>query len=308
MFELAERTAFITGGAQGIGLGIARAFAKEGARLALVDLHESALDTARAELSALTRVETFALDVTDRDAYARVADEAEERLGPVTVLCNNAGVGGSYPIASMTYELWDLLVGTNLGGVVNGIQTFLPRMIARGEPAHVVNTASAAGLAPGGSAAGYMYEGTKAGVIGLSEALSKQLGHEGHPIGMTVLCPGPVATNLVATGRAAHGRRSGEVALTSEQASEHEGQLTEQESYLKYLGLPVETVGQMLVDGLRAGRTHVVTDRSMAESIGIRAKTLFTSLPAETEHDRRIAKQTAAQMREHLKSGGTTTR
>ncbi|WP_431784622.1 SDR family oxidoreductase [Streptomyces chumphonensis] len=304
MFELEGRTAFITGGAQGIGLGIARAFAKEGARLALADLDEQALGAASAELSALTRVETFRLDVTDRAAYAGVADEAEERLGPVSVLCNNAGVGGSYPVEAMTYELWDLYVGTNLGGVVNGVQTFLPRMIARGGPGYVVNTASAAGLAPTGGQAGYMYEGTKAGVIGLSEALSKQLGHEGHPIGVTVLCPGPVASDMVATGRAARERLAGEVRLTAEQEEVREGLLAEQDSYLKYLGLSPDAVGQMLVDGVRAGRLHVITDRSMAEPLATRAKALFTSLPPETEHDRRLARHIAAQMREFARSGG----
>ncbi|MEV7020386.1 SDR family NAD(P)-dependent oxidoreductase [Streptomyces sp. NPDC093991] len=305
MLELAGRTAFITGGAQGIGLGIARSFAKEGVRLALADIDEDALGAARAELSAVTDVETFTLDVTDRAAYAEVADAAEDRLGPVTVLCNNAGVGGSYPVTAMSYELWDLFLGVNLGGVVNGVQTFLPRMIARGEPAHVVNTASAAGLAPMGGQAGYMYEGTKAGVIGLSEALSKQLEHEGHPVGVTVLCPGPVATNMVVTGRAARGALRN-VVLTAEQEETREGLLAAQESYLRSLGLSPDAVGDMLVAGIRAGRLYVITDRSMAEQLAGRAKALFTSLPPETEHDRRIARHVAAQMREAARSGGTT--
>ncbi|GAB2609843.1 SDR family NAD(P)-dependent oxidoreductase [Streptomyces capparidis] len=307
MQDLAGRTAFVTGGAQGIGLGIARNLAREGMRLALADIDEAALEAARSELAPVTRVETFTLDVGDRAAWARAADAAEERLGPVALLCNNAGVGGGYPVSAMSYELWDLILGTNLGGVVNGIQTFLPRMIRRGGPGHVVNTASAAGLAPTGGQTGYMYEGSKAGVIGLSEALAKQLHHEGLPVGVSVLCPGPVASNMVATGRAA-GSRVPVAGLSEEQAAAREALLAEQENYLRHLGLPPDEVGAMLVAGVKAGKLHIITDRSMAEPLAARAKALFTALPPETEHDRRISRAIAAQMRQFVKAGGTVAR
>lgn len=306
MLELAGRTAFITGGAQGIGLGLARAFAKEGVRLALADIDADALASAEAELSAVTEVAGFVLDVTDREAFARIADEAEERLGPVSLLCNNAGVGGSYPVSAMSYELWDLILGVNIGGVVNGLQTFLPRMIARGEPAHIVNTGSTAGLAPQGGQGGYMYEGTKASVIGLSEGLARQLGYEGHPIGVTVLCPGLVATNMVATNRAARRRITGDLGLTTEQEEDRERLLTEQDFYLRQLGLSPEAVGDMVVEGVRSGKPYVITDRSVAEPLAARSKALFMALPPETEHDRRIARHVAAQMREAARSGGKT--
>ena len=150
MTEVAGRAAFITGGANGIGLGIARAFARAGARLALADVDAEALGAAKAELAKETEVETFVLDVRDRDAYARAADVAESRLGPVSLLCNNAGVALAVPVEQMSYESWDFALGVNLGGVVNGLQTFLPRMLARTKElrgGHVVNTASGAGLA-----------------------------------------------------------------------------------------------------------------------------------------------------------------
>ena len=161
MTEVAGRTAFITGGGNGIGLGIARAFARAGARLALADRDADALASAKAELSGMTAVETMVLDVRDRDAFGRAADDVEAKLGPVSLLCNNAGVSGGAPAGKFTYELWDWSLGINLGGVVNGVTTFLPRMIARGDGGHVVNTASGAGLietprarsiAPAGSA------------------------------------------------------------------------------------------------------------------------------------------------------------
>src|SRR5215469_15133582 len=186
-------TAFITGGARGIGLGIARAFAQDGAKLALVDIEEAALNAARTELSELTSVEIFMLDVRDRAAYARVADEAEARLGPVSILCNNAGVAWGSNVPHLSYEQWDWVLGINLNGVINGIQTFLPRMIERKVATHIVNTASGAGLIAEGS--GILYTTSKFAVVGLSEALRREL--EPFRIGVSVLCPGPVATSIL---------------------------------------------------------------------------------------------------------------
>jgi NAD(P)-dependent dehydrogenase (short-subunit alcohol dehydrogenase family) len=298
MIELAGRTAFITGAAQGIGLGIARAFAKEGARLALVDIDEAALDAARIELSAAAEVATAVLDVRDRNRYAQVADELEERLGPVSVLCNNAGVGGSTPVAEMNYPLWDLILGVNLGGAINGIQTFLPRMIARGEPGHIVNTASAAGLAPMGGMTGYVYDTSKVGVIGLSEALGKQLAHEGHPIGVTALCPGPVASNGATAARAAFSTLD----IPDDPADEERRE--EQARYVRWLGIPPDEVGPMVVEGIRANRLYVITDRTMAGALALRAKALYQALPPETEHDRRVSGFIAAQTRRYEAGAG----
>ncbi|HKU97376.1 MAG TPA: SDR family NAD(P)-dependent oxidoreductase, partial [Vineibacter sp.] len=140
MTNVSGRTAFITGGANGIGLGIARAFAKAGARLALVDQDEEALARARTELAATTEVETVVLDVRDRAAFTGVADRIEARLGPVSLVVNNAGVAGGAPAPKLTYELWDWGLGINLDGVVNGVQTFLSRMVERGAGGHIVNT------------------------------------------------------------------------------------------------------------------------------------------------------------------------
>src|SRR5262249_52135729 len=104
MDRIDGKTAFITGAAHGIGLGIARALAKAGAKMAIVDIDEKGLAAAKSELSPITSVETFVLDVRDRDAYARIADETEARLGPVSILCNNAGVAGDQHVTRMTYE------------------------------------------------------------------------------------------------------------------------------------------------------------------------------------------------------------
>ncbi len=130
--------ASITGGANGIGLGIARAFAGAGAKLALVDLEEGALAAAKEELSAVTQVETFVLDVRDRAAFAPIADQVEARLGPVSLVVNNAGVAGGAAAHKMTYALWDWGMGVNLDGVISGVQTFLPRWPSRAAVGRIV--------------------------------------------------------------------------------------------------------------------------------------------------------------------------
>src|SRR5437762_9995170 len=168
MTDVRGKTAFITGGARGIGLGIARAAADRGMSVAIVDVDERALDEAEAELSARTKVAACLLDVRDRDAYRVVADEMESRLGPVSLLCNNAGVSGNVDVANLSYESWDWVIGINLTGVYNGIQTFVPRMIGRGARTHIVNTASGAGLIGN---PGFLYATSKYGVVGMSEAL-----------------------------------------------------------------------------------------------------------------------------------------
>src|SRR6476469_3319167 len=119
MEGITGKTAFITGGARGIGLGMARAFAGAGAKLVLVDLDEAALAAARDELEKRTAVQAFRLDVRDRRAYAQVADEAEAVLGPVSILCNNAGVAGFAPVQRLTFDLWDWVMGINVNGVIN---------------------------------------------------------------------------------------------------------------------------------------------------------------------------------------------
>jgi NAD(P)-dependent dehydrogenase (short-subunit alcohol dehydrogenase family) len=279
MERIDGKTAFITGGSRGIGLGIARAFASEGARLALVDVDQSSLVSARAELGKLTAVETFVLDVRDRGAYARVADEVEARLGPVSILCNNAGVAGGIDVAHMTYELWDWVMGVNLNGVINGIQTFVPRMIERKSGAHIVNTASGAGLAAVGS--GFLYTTSKFAVVGLSESLRTEL--EPFGIGVSVLCPGPVATDIVrnsVVSMAALPDQS-RTQPTREEIALREQRVAFVTSFLAQ-GVPPDEVGRMVLSGIKDNRLHILTDRIMFEGITARTKALLAAMPSAT--------------------------
>jgi NAD(P)-dependent dehydrogenase (short-subunit alcohol dehydrogenase family) len=271
MERIEGKTAFITGGARGIGLGIARAFAREGAKLILVDIDEAALKAARAELSERTSVETFALDVRDREAYARVADEAEARLGPVSILCNNAGVAGGAGVTHMTYAHWDWVMGINLNGVINGVQTFVPRMIKRKTAAHIVNTASGAGLVAG---VGLLYNTSKFAVVGLSEALRGEL--EPFGIGVSVLCPGPVATSILQNTLAFPGRP--QIALTPEEVEMSEKTNKLVSDYLSK-GVPPDEVGRMVLAGVKANRLYILTDRVIGSFITARTKAILDAMP-----------------------------
>lgn len=274
MTDVAGRTAFITGGANGIGLGIARAFAGAGAKLALVDLDADALDRAKAELSASTPTETHVLDVRDREAYARVADAVEAALGPVSLLCNNAGVAGGAPAHKLTYELWDWGIGVNLGGVINGIQTFLPRMARRGLGGQIVNTASGAGLVAAGS--GVLYHTAKFGVVGLTEALRQELAPMN--IGATVLCPGPVATDIIARTRQLQPRL--QEALASEEREAAAKRSGEMVNWLAN-GVPPDAVGRMVLDAVLDNRLYIHTDRVVYAGIEARTRALLDAMPEE---------------------------
>jgi NAD(P)-dependent dehydrogenase (short-subunit alcohol dehydrogenase family) len=205
MRDVAGKVAFITGGASGIGLGIAGAFVGAGMKVVLADLRQDHIDQAMAAFSERGQsksVHAIRLDVTDRDAMAAAADETERVFGKVHVLVNNAGVGIQGPFKGITYADWDFGLAVNLGGVVNGLQTFLPRIRAHGEGGHIVNTASLAALVPM-PAQFVIYVAAKAAVVTISETVRGELIQEN--IGVSVLCPGPVRTNIgqVASNRPA---------------------------------------------------------------------------------------------------------
>ena len=148
MQDIAGKVAFVTGAANGIGLGICRALAQAGAHVAMADIQPDALERARAQIAG-TGVRTIGLtlDVSDADAFARAADAVEAAFGKVHIVCNNAGISlGNVRLLDMTRAQWDWIFGVNLFGVVNGVQIFVPRVQRHGEGGHIVNTASMAGL------------------------------------------------------------------------------------------------------------------------------------------------------------------
>ena len=196
MQQVRDKVAFITGGASGIGLGIAGALVGAGMKVMLADLRQDHIDEALAGFRSRGEsrsVHAIRLDVTDRAAMSAAADETERAFGKVHVIVNNAGVGIQGPLKGVTYADWDFGFGVNLGGVVNGLQTFLPRIRAHGEGGYVVNTASLAALVPM-PAQFTIYVAAKAAVVAISECIRTELLPEN--IGVSVLCPGPVRTNI----------------------------------------------------------------------------------------------------------------
>ncbi|MDX3658823.1 SDR family NAD(P)-dependent oxidoreductase [Streptomyces sp. ID05-26A] len=252
MQDWAGSTAFITGGARGIGLGIARALAGRGARLALADVDPPALERAAGELGA----ETYLLDVRDREGFEEVAG----RVGPVDLLFNNAGIVPHAVVTELTHEKWDLALAVNLTGVINGIQAFLPGMIERGS-GYVVNTASAAGLV---SDPNVLYTTAKFAVVGLSESL--RLNVSGHGIDVSVLCPGPVDTDIVANTRAS----SADVALREEF-------VPAVEEFLRS-GPSVDEVGEMVLAGMARRAPWIFTGYDVRPHLEQRMEALLAAL------------------------------
>ena len=194
MQDLRGKVAFITGGAGGIGLGMAEVFREAGMNLVLADMDQGALDRAEQQLRSKPGADVLLLklDVSDRAAMKDAADAVDARFGGIHVLCNNAGVNAPGPLQNLGYADWDWVLGVNLDGVVNGLVTFLPRMLARGEPGHIVNTASVGGLL--GMPNLGIYCASKFAVVGLSESLQHDLAET--PIGVSVLAPGIVRSGI----------------------------------------------------------------------------------------------------------------
>src|SRR5262249_1174864 len=198
MRELEGRTAFVTGGASGIGLALAKAFAAEGMNVMLADIEPPALDLALKHLSQYgNHIRGVACDVADADSVERAAEATEAAFGNVHVLCNNAGVGGGSGIDAISLDSWRWVIDVNLMGVVYGIGSFLPRIRAHGEGGHIVNTASMAGMV---NNMGFSpYAASKYAVVAMSEGLSERL--KPHGIGVSVLCPEFVRTRIGEAGR-----------------------------------------------------------------------------------------------------------
>jgi NAD(P)-dependent dehydrogenase (short-subunit alcohol dehydrogenase family) len=195
MKDVDGKVAFITGGASGIGFGIARAFLNAGMKVVIADVNEGHLAEARDHLKGNNKVHFIKVDVSDREAMARAADETERVFGKVHIVCNNAGVSGGKPMDEASYTDWDRMMAINVGGVVNGVTSFMPKLKKHGEGGHIVNTSSMAGLIPLPGAGG-IYSATKFAVRGISDSLRLNLAKDN--IGVSVLCPGLTRSRMSA--------------------------------------------------------------------------------------------------------------
>ena len=261
MSEIEGRVAFVTGGASGLGLAMARSFLKRGARVMLADRDEAGLAKAVAELSQdSNEVASVVCDVADIDQVRAAAQATIDHFGKVHIAVNNAGVGKGGQPGEIPIEDWRWIVDINLMGVVHGVEVFTPLIQSHGEGGHFVNTASMAGhVAPGGMGP---YNATKYAVVGYSESLKNELAP--HKIGVSVLCPGWVSTNIHTTG---FGAPSSQV--TAEQAR-HDPQFKEMEAVIR-AGLDPNKVADWVADCVEANRLYIFTHKSMKIGIDMRA-------------------------------------
>jgi NAD(P)-dependent dehydrogenase (short-subunit alcohol dehydrogenase family) len=272
MEEVAGKTAFVTGGASGIGLGMSEAFVAAGMNVVIADLRPDHVEDALERFAASgrrERVHAIALDVTDREGLVRAADEAERVFGNVHVLCSNAGMGILGPVTLARYDDWDWGLGVLLGGVVNGAQTFVPRLLAHGEGGHIVNTSSMAGVVPIPGAA--IYITAKAAVIGFSEALRSELAGEG--IGVSAFCPGPVQTNIREGGRIRPER------YADSGYTELERELEDRPN--SPLWMTPRECGERVLAGIRRDDLYIFTHREFREGADERFRAMLASFPDE---------------------------
>jgi NAD(P)-dependent dehydrogenase (short-subunit alcohol dehydrogenase family) len=197
MKEFQGRTAVVTGGASGIGRGLADKFASERMNVVLADIEESALELAVTEMQDLQHsVIGVVTDTMRKQSIEELLEKTIAEFGNVHILCNNAGIASTTPGLKGVWEIpdadWQWTMGVNFNGVLFGIQTFVPHMLAHGEASHIVNTASLAGLLPGGGPYGV----SKHGVLALTESLAGDLKLNNANIGVSVLCPGFVNTRI----------------------------------------------------------------------------------------------------------------
>jgi NAD(P)-dependent dehydrogenase (short-subunit alcohol dehydrogenase family) len=277
MNDFAGKTAFVTGAANGIGLGIAKALAGEGANVAIADIDEAGLARAKKELAATgTSVMSLALDVSDRSAVQGAADEVERELGPVDVLVNNAGVTlGPIPVTDIDAAMWDWIFGVNLFGVVNGVATFVPRMLARGNSGHVVNTSSIGGLQVNAELQNGSYSMTKYAVVALSEALQLQLTNS--KIGVSVLCPALVRTTLQESAKRRPARFGGPYA---EVMHGHELEMPT----MQPVELEPDAVGARVIESIRRDEFFIFTHPETRAWIEARHAKLMEGFDALEEY------------------------
>jgi NAD(P)-dependent dehydrogenase (short-subunit alcohol dehydrogenase family) len=271
------KVAVITGAGSGIGRAIAEAFAAEGSSVVVADLDDGAADVVTQGIQSAGGVAlTVKVDVSDAAAVDRLAATTLERFGRVDVLCNNAGVSTFNLISDQTLDDWRWVVGVNFWGVVHGVHTFVPIMRDQGTPAHIVNTASIAGLLSGVAFIG-PYCATKVAVVSISETLAQELAMDQTPIGVSVLCPSSVDTKVMESER---GRP---VALGVEHRTEmaESVRLMIREGFTGPTGLTPSQVAARVLEAIRNGTFWIITHPGEAPTVEARFAGILEGFPGE---------------------------
>jgi NAD(P)-dependent dehydrogenase (short-subunit alcohol dehydrogenase family) len=277
--QFEDRVAVITGAAHGLGRALAKWCAKEKMQVVLADVDESALAEVRDELKAGGATTLAAqVDVSKSSDVQELARTAVGSLGAVHLLFNNAGVGGGAgdlvgPLWERSLEEWDWVLGVNLWGVIHGVRYFLPIMLAQDSDCHIVNVASGAGLIHGPVLG--MYKVSKHGVVSLSETLYFQLARRAPHVKVSVVCPGPLRTNIVKartdhSGRAAHGPAVDE--LNSDERADYERFA----AWIENDGMSPGDAAGIIFRGIREGRLYIYTHPDIADAARARMDDVVT--------------------------------
>lgn len=274
MQDIAGKTAFVTGGASGIGLGISKALLGAGMNVVIADIRDDHLAAAQAELAAPDRILALRLDVTDRADFARAADAAEARFGKIHILCNNAGVAVVGPAGLATFADWDWVMGVNLGGVINGVVTILPRIQGHGEGGHIVNTASMSGLVPHPGAA--LYGTSKGAVVHMIECMRAELEPQG--IICSAFCPGAVQSNIAEAGKT----RPAELADSGYAEADKRRQAG---GNFFHLYQTKEEVGERVLRGILNDELYIMTHSEFRQGIADRTEAMRAAVPDLPEND-----------------------
>lgn len=277
MEQLEGKTAIVTGGAGGLGKAMAARFLAEGMSVVIADIEKSALDAAAEELSAgAAEVLPVVTDVTDPSSVEALAEQATRRFGSYHVVCNNAGVGGHFGLSwELPVEEWRWILDVNVWGVIHGIRTFVPALVAQNE-GHVVNTASLAGWQ--GPPAMAAYSASKHAVLAISESLRSELELSGTGVGVSALCPGMVNSGIMSSERNWPSR-------LGEMPSVRSTPLTSTIENLLRTGttegdVDPPAVAQVVVEGIQANRFILSTHPTQVVEAGRSRVNLAEAIPA----------------------------
>lgn len=272
MRDLAGKAAFVTGGANGIGLALGHAFVEAGMKVMLADIEADALTAAVAELRKVgPDVHGVVCDVADAASVEQAARASIEAFGNVHVVCNNAGVAGGSGIDDIALDTWRWVLDVNVMGVLHGIRSFLPHIRAHGEGGHFVNTASLAGLEAGLGLSPYAT--SKYAVVAMSEGLAKQVNSLG--IGVTVVCPGYVRTRIGESGRNRPERYGPAKRLDPNSAA---GKLAASQASLQKAGIEPAEVAARTLAAIREGELYVFTHPEMRDGVDARLASIIAAL------------------------------
>lgn len=280
MIDFKDRVAFVTGGANGIGIGLVRALLAEGCKVAIADIRQDAIDAALAELNNPNAM-GVRLDVSSREQMAEAAETVEAHFGVVTLLFNNAGVNLFQTIEESSYSDWDWLLGVNLHGPINGVMTFVPKMIAHGQGGYVVNTASMASILAGGQPG--IYNTAKFAVRGMSTSLRGSLAK--HNIGVSVVCPGLVKSYIYASDDI----RPPDLMAGAKPVDEEN---IERLAGVHDYGMEPDVIAARIIDGVKDDRHHIFTHPEFKEELQEVFDEMlddFRDYPADPGRDQRLA-------------------